>query len=107
MTEELWDEVRRLAVRLDETGALAPEQRTLLQILKIGEEFGEAAEAVIGAQGANPRKGHSHTWADVERELYDVLVTTMVALLRLNPAPAKPFEEHLKRAVRRTLGEAG
>ncbi|MER6527157.1 hypothetical protein [Streptomyces sp. NPDC001508] len=33
----------------------------LLRVLKIGERYGEVAEALHGALGANPRKGCSHT----------------------------------------------
>lgn len=32
-----------------------------IRIGKIGEEFGEAIEALIGATGVNPRKGTTHT----------------------------------------------
>jgi hypothetical protein len=44
----------------------------LLRLLKLSEEVGETAQAVIGATGQNPRKGTTHTWQDVEAELCDV-----------------------------------
>ncbi|MFF1340425.1 MazG-like family protein [Streptomyces sp. NPDC058290] len=100
-----WDVTGELAVFLDEAAAHVPaEQRRVLQVLKIGEEFGEAAQAVIGATGTNPRKGRSHTWRDVESEVCDVLVTAMVALHRLGVAdPAALFTAHLEKTAARTL----
>ncbi len=57
----------------------------LLRILKLSEEVGEVAEAVIGATGQNPRKGFSHTWDDVQAELCDVAITALMALRTLTP----------------------
>lgn len=48
------------------------------------EEVGEVSEAVTGALGANPRKGDSHGWSDVEKELSDVIVTAVVALATIS-----------------------
>ncbi|MET8980785.1 MazG-like family protein [Streptomyces sp. NPDC004539] len=81
MDDLAWEQVRRLVGWLDERAepAAAGDVR-LLRVLKIGEEFGEVAEALHGALGANPRKGASHTWDDVRQELCDVIVTAMVAL---------------------------
>ncbi|QNP71195.1 MazG-like family protein [Streptomyces roseirectus] len=81
MDDLAWEQVRRLVGWLDEHAepAAAGDVR-LLRVLKIGEEFGEVAEALHGALGANPRKGASHTWDDVRQELCDVIVTAMVAL---------------------------
>ncbi|MBA0050900.1 hypothetical protein E0L36_08330 [Streptomyces sp. AJS327] len=98
-----WDTIVRLTARLDAHSTLPAEQRRILQILKIQEEAGEVAEAVIGATGQNPRKGRSHTWQDVEAEVCDVIVTGMVALRRLNPDAQAVFEEHLRRIAARDL----
>ncbi|MEU3355123.1 MazG-like family protein [Streptomyces sp. NPDC037389] len=89
MNDHTWDLIHRLADRLDDHSTLPPEQRRILQILKISEEAGEAAEAVIGALGQNPRKGFSHTWDDVQAEVCDVITTGMIALRRLTPDPAE------------------
>lgn len=51
-----------------------------LRILKLSEEVGEVASALIGATGANPRKGRTHEMSDVADELADVAVTALVAL---------------------------
>ncbi|MER6348099.1 MazG-like family protein [Streptomyces sp. NPDC001595] len=100
-----WEITAGLAAFLEEAAAHVPaQQRAVLQVLKIGEEFGEAAQAVIGVTGVNPRKGTSHTWEDVTAEVCDVIVTSMVALHRLGVAdPAEVFAEHLRRTAVRTL----
>ncbi|WP_411573789.1 MazG-like family protein [Streptomyces fradiae] len=73
----------------------SPERTALLRILKLSEEVGEVAEAVIGAYGHNPRKGASHTWDDVRAELCDVIITAMIALRTLTPDAPAVFAAHL------------
>ncbi|WP_336054433.1 MazG-like family protein [Streptomyces sp. CA2R101] len=104
---ETWQQIAHLADRLEEHSTLPREQRILLQLLKIQEEAGEVAEAVIGAMGQNPRKGHSHTWEDVEAEVCDVIVTGMVALSRMNPEAATVFARHMEGVVARDLNKTG
>ncbi|GCB49591.1 MazG-like family protein [Streptomyces sp. NL15-2K] len=105
MDTTAWKTTADLAAFFDQAAADLPAaQQRLLQVLKIGEEFGEAAQAFIGATGTNPRKGTSHTWDDVTAEVCDVIVTSMVTLHRLGvPDPAAVFTEHLKRAAARTF----
>ncbi|MFG2873509.1 MazG-like family protein [Streptomyces sp. NPDC048337] len=94
-----WDTISALADRFDAADAaqgLQPEESHLLQVLKIGEEFGEAAQAVIGAKGTNPRKGRSHSWEDVHDEVCDVIITGMVALARMRPDAAAYFTDQLR-----------
>jgi NTP pyrophosphatase (non-canonical NTP hydrolase) len=100
---DTWQTIAHLAGRLEDHSTLAREQRILLQLLKIQEEAGEVAEAVIGAMGQNPRKGHSHTWDDVEAEVCDVIVTGMVALMRMNPDAPAVFARHMNRIASRDL----
>lgn len=73
-------------------------------MLKLSEEVGEVAEAVIGAMGQNPRKGASHTWDDVRSELCDVMITAMVALRTLSPDAREVFATHLAGVQERSLG---
>jgi NTP pyrophosphatase (non-canonical NTP hydrolase) len=73
-------------------------------MLKLSEEVGEVAEAVIGATGQNPRKGTSHTWDDVQSELCDVIITAAVALRTLTPDAREVFTAHLARVTERSLG---
>ncbi|MFG2887063.1 pentapeptide repeat-containing protein [Streptomyces sp. NPDC048297] len=103
---DTWQTITRLATRLENHSTLPREQRILVQLLKIQEEAGEVAEAVIGALGQNPRKGHSHTWEDVEAEVCDVIVSAMVALTRMNPEAATVFARHMERIAARDLGGA-
>ncbi len=66
-----------------------------LRVLKVGEEFGEAAQALIGACGQNPRKGVTHTYGDVRAELYDVALTALVAAASLHADWTDEFGEHV------------
>jgi hypothetical protein len=101
MDTDPWPVIDRLVAWLDEGSTLPSETKTMLQILKITEEAGEVAEALIGVTGQNPRKGYSHSWQDVERELCDVIITAMVALTRVNPAARTLFTEHLAAVAER------
>ncbi|MGW3949649.1 MazG-like family protein [Streptomyces sp. NPDC004752] len=103
---DTWGQVDQIRQWLDaEAGQAEPADVRLLRVLKIGEEYGEVAEALHGALGANPRKGHSHTWPDVEKELTDVIVTAMVALATIAPDPQHVFQERLDALVDRVTLE--
>ncbi|WP_051570992.1 MazG-like family protein [Cryptosporangium arvum] len=56
---------------------------------KVAEELGEVWAAWIGATGQNPRKGHTHTPADVADELADVALAAATASLSL-PGSGRP-----------------
>src|SRR5688572_28926565 len=56
-----------------------PEAATWGRLAKVSEESGEVIAAFIGATGQNPRKGVTHTRADVEEELLDVALTALAA----------------------------
>ncbi|MFF4391414.1 MazG-like family protein [Streptomyces sp. NPDC001552] len=104
MDATTWDNIGRLMKWLDDEAGDRPETETrLLRVLKIVEEAGEVAEAVHGAVGGNPRKGASHSWGDVRKELTDVIVTAMVALSTLTPEPEKEFGDRLQHLVDRVL----
>ncbi|MFC9543059.1 MazG-like family protein [Streptomyces sp. NPDC056956] len=104
---DTWQTIAELAGRLDDHSTLPREQQVLFQLLKIQEEAGEVAEAAIGAAGQNPRKGHSHSWQDVESEVCDVIVTGMVALMRMNPDAEAVFAKHMHRIADRDLSRPG
>jgi NTP pyrophosphatase (non-canonical NTP hydrolase) len=106
MDDATWQTIGRLEAWLDRGSTLPAETKTILQILKITEEAGEVAEALIGVTGQNPRKGYSHSWQDVENELCDVVITAMVALTRVNPDARAVFERHLASVAVRSLGAA-
>jgi NTP pyrophosphatase (non-canonical NTP hydrolase) len=107
MEDNAWNTIDQLADWLDRGSEMPEETRTILQILKITEEAGEVAEALIGVTGQNPRKGTSHTWVDVQNELCDVIVSAMVALTRLNPDARTVFSANLARIAQRSLEAAG
>jgi NTP pyrophosphatase (non-canonical NTP hydrolase) len=50
------------------------------RLLKLTEEVGEVAEAYIGIQGLNRRKGTCRTPNDLLDELVDVIITAAVAM---------------------------
>lgn len=105
MYANTWDNIGRLKKWLDDEGGAeqTETEARLLRVLKIVEEAGEVAEAVHGAVGGNPRKGASHSWTDVRKELTDVIVTAMVALATLTDDPAKEFDDRLQHLVDRVL----
>ncbi|WP_326599385.1 MazG-like family protein [Streptomyces sp. NBC_01803] len=103
MDNTAWDTVEQLVKWLDAESPDPPATTRLMRVLKLSEEVGEVAEAVIGATGHNPRKGDSHTWEDVQRELCDVILTGMVALNTLTPDARKLFTDHLAHVARRSL----
>ncbi|MFI2409774.1 MazG-like family protein [Streptomyces sp. NPDC018947] len=98
----LWTTVDALWERLEADQPVGGREGLLLGVLKLSEEVGEVAEAVIGATGQNPRKGLSHTWDDVEAELCDVAITAMVALRMLTPEAREVFDRHLARVAARS-----
>ncbi|MEU6989180.1 MazG-like family protein [Streptomyces sp. NPDC046465] len=99
--QDPWDTVDRLYAWLDAHNRRTPQEALLLRMLKLSEEVGEVAQAVIGATGQNPRKGTTHTWDDVQGELCDVIVTAMVALRTLTPDAADVLDTHLRRVDER------
>ncbi|GAA3844090.1 MazG-like family protein [Sphaerisporangium flaviroseum] len=103
MDAETWASIDKLVAWLDAKTTLAPEVELLLRLLKVSGEAGEVADAVDGVYGHNPRKGFTHTWEDVDRELCDVILTGMVALRSRNADAAKVFSGHLTKVLGRSL----
>ncbi|MCX4909223.1 MazG-like family protein [Streptomyces sp. NBC_00878] len=103
--DDLWKSIDRLQDWLAASQPERPPQEALLlRMLKLSEEVGEVAQAVIGATGQNPRKGTSHTWDDVRSELCDVIITAAVALRTLTPEAREVFTAHLAGVTHRSLG---
>ena len=78
----IWETVGRARRWLDDANGSAQPELTM-RILKIAEEYGEAATAWVGAIGQNPRKGVTHALHDVVDELGDVAFTALVAVASL------------------------
>ncbi|MEH0543972.1 MazG-like family protein [Streptomyces sp. B21-105] len=104
---DLWATVDALQAWLDAGRVHDGLEGLLLRVLKLSEEVGEVAQAVIGATGQNPRKGVTHGWDDVQSELCDVIITALVALRTLTPDAPTVFAGHLARVAERSLGCAG
>ncbi|MFE9607611.1 MazG-like family protein [Streptomyces sp. NPDC006012] len=103
---DLWTAIDELWAWLDAHGPHDGSQTLLLRLLKLSEEVGEVAQAVIGVTGQNPRKGVTHTWEDVRAELCDVVITALIALRTLTPDAREEFTRHLARVTERSLGPA-
>ncbi|MFJ4627450.1 MULTISPECIES: MazG-like family protein [unclassified Streptomyces] len=101
---DLWSGIDDLWTWLDRIDPLDGKEGMLLCMLKLSEEVGEVAQAVIGVTGQNPRKGVTHTWEDVQAELCDVVISALVALRTLTPDTREVFTRHLTRVMERSLG---
>lgn len=102
---DLYAAVRDAANWLDEHNG-ADNAEIAARILKVTEESGEAAAAWIGATGQNPRKGVTHTYADVAAELADVAFTALVAIDTLGFDPASLMAECVAKVATRIPIEA-
>ena len=100
---DVWSSIDALWNWLDANRPHGGREGLLLRMLKLSEEVGEVAEAVIGATGQNPRKGVTHTWDDVQGELCDVVITALVALRTLTPDTREVFTRHLEKVTARSL----
>lgn len=80
-----------------------PEAQLWSRVAKIGEEFGEVIAALIGITGQNPRKGYTHSLADVRKELMDVIVTAMGAYYHAyqDPNILEALERHVEDLIER------
>ncbi|AZM78035.1 hypothetical protein D1J63_26220 [Streptomyces sp. KPB2] len=101
---DLWTTIDDLWKWLEADQPVRGREGLLLRMLKLSEEVGEVAEAVIGATGQNPRKGVTHTWDDVRAELCDVAITALVALRTLTPEAREVFGRHLAWVADRPRG---
>ncbi|WP_149826406.1 MazG-like family protein [Streptomyces tailanensis] len=102
--DDLWQSITLLHAWLEADQPHGGQEGLLLRTLKLQEEVGEVAQAVIGATGQNPRKGTTHTWDDVQSELCDVVITALVALRTLTPDAHAVFTTHLAGVTERSLG---
>ncbi|GAB1817311.1 MazG-like family protein [Herbidospora sp. RD11066] len=103
MDGETWDQVAALIGWLDAANGTA-DPEPLMRVLKVAEEAGEVASAVIGMVGQNPRKGRTHTRDDVAAELCDVALTAFVALASYADDPRATWEAHVAKVAARALG---
>jgi NTP pyrophosphatase (non-canonical NTP hydrolase) len=95
----MWEQVRRLH---DYHGDIPVEVR----LLKLTEEVGEAAEAFIGMQGLNSRKGTCRSRDDLLAELADVIITAAVAMSGI-AGDVDEAAGHLERRLAVVIARAG
>ncbi|MFF4228012.1 MazG-like family protein [Streptomyces sp. NPDC001820] len=100
MSATLWPVTARIAAVLDQANGTG-EHEMAMRLLKVTEEAGEVAAAYIGMTGQNPRKGTTHTPADVADELCDVIITAAVALHAFSAASPAVLDAKLHAAARR------
>lgn len=72
-------QIAQITAWLDDTNPAGPHEDAM-RVLKLAEEAGEAAAAYIGMVGQNPRKGVTHTLAEVLDEIADVAVAALCAI---------------------------
>jgi hypothetical protein len=98
------DAIVDLFDRLDAAEGVEATTALATRLLKITEEAGEAAQAFIGMIGQNPRKGITHSRADLCAEICDVILASLVALATADPGrwPAT-LTEHATKVTARTL----
>lgn len=96
----MWDDVKRLH---EYHGDVPVEVR----ILKLTEEVGEAAEALIGMRGLNARKGVCHTHDDLLDELADVIITAAVAMSAVADGRVDEARSHFERRLEIVTARAG
>lgn len=81
------DGTQRATVKGILDGMTPADLQALFQVIKLVEEAGEVAQAVVGMYAVNPRKGPTATREDVLDELCDVIVTAEVAMNTLAGSP--------------------
>jgi NTP pyrophosphatase (non-canonical NTP hydrolase) len=77
-----------------------------VRLLKLTEEVGEAAEAFIGMQGLNSRKGTCRSRDDLLAELADVIIAAAIAMSGI-AGDVEEARSHLKRRLAVVTERAG
>jgi NTP pyrophosphatase (non-canonical NTP hydrolase) len=95
----MWDDIKRLH---EFHGEVPVEVR----LLKLTEEVGEAAEALIGLHG-HSRKGVWRTRDDLLDELADVIITAAVAMSALADNRVDHARSHFERRLGAVITRAG
>jgi hypothetical protein len=99
------NEYREIYDRIADTQHLTGVPGPIIRLVKLQEEVGEVAEALIGFTGANARKGYTHDEEAVAKELADVVITAMVALHDWVPSPTLFMEGRLSELLVRIKRE--
>lgn len=101
MTEHAQDALTALSQWIDAGNADRDTEALLLhRVIKLVEESGEVVTALIGATGANPRKGVTNTFESVLDELLDVAVTALGAYEHIDGHQGRAIGELLGKIIR-------
>jgi len=100
MSAVLWPVTARIVTALNTANGTG-EHEAAMRLMKVVEEAGEASAAYIGMTGQNPRKGTTHTRADVADELCDVIIAATVALHAFTTTPPAVLDAKLHAVARR------
>lgn len=100
LSTDQWSTIRGLVDWLDVRNGRS-DHEIAMRLMKITEEAGEVAQAYAGVHGQNPRKGITHTRADVQDELCDVIVTAAVALASIADGPEDVLTAKLAKIANR------
>lgn len=99
-TSALWEDIARLHAH---HGPIVLSN----QLIKLTEEIGEVAEAYIGMQGLNARKGVCRTRDDLLTELGDVIVTAAIAMVAASDGDPDKARKHFEHRVCELTTRAG
>ncbi len=94
----MWEQVGRL---YEHHGEVPAE----IRLLKLTEEVGEAAEALIGMQGGNPRKPR-RSRDELLDELSDVIIAGAIAMAGV-AGDVNQAREHLEKRLATVCKRAG
>lgn len=102
MDDFTWKVIAQQKAWLDAATDLTGDQLLMLHLLKISEEHGEAADALISHMGLNLRKSQT-TMDDVVDELCDVTITSLLALATATDDPREALAARLAHIYTRSL----
>jgi len=109
---DMFTDIAAITQWLDKANPALPGD-SAMRVMKIGEElaeayralaaidvvFGRAVEAYIGMTGQNPRKGVTHTQADLDNELADVVITALCALMHFTASGYGTYRPIIVRGI--------
>jgi NTP pyrophosphatase (non-canonical NTP hydrolase) len=97
---ELSANITRLNEFLNQQTDHSPNERTLMQTMKITEEVGELNEAVLQELGGQMRSKAGKN-LDVGSEIADVIICTLLVAERLNVDTWKEVDTKMKKVLER------
>ena len=100
LSNKEWDDIKSVADYYARSG----DHRVHLlnrQMVQLTSELGEVADALIGATGANERKGFTHSYEEVADELGDIALTAIMTLFYCADDPELVIRDTLAKYINR------